>query len=244
MIFGFGIWKLDDFGGTYDIGVSWCTIVPLRCCIPLCSCSILFLLIPPYFVDWSKWSSSSRLRHALFLRFPMTSGFWPIWPCLPHHLRSQSRSPFFGIGGLIFSMITWVWAWMHGIQWTRTHFFLVLELGLFLKILVGPSEYNDYFWHRCKVLKGGKVWCCSEAVYWCLTVYKATGCEAPVCPMACGSNPVSTEVCYAEGNAVVSSKWLDIARHVRFDGSPSQGTVQIWAELTLTTVKQSWDVQL
>ena len=123
MIFGFGIWKLDDFGGTYDIGVSWCTIVPLRCCIPLCSCSILFLLIPPYFVDWSKWSSSSRLRHALFLRFPMTSGFWPIWPCLPYHLRSQSRSPFFGIGGLNFSMITWVWAWMHSIQWTRTHFF-------------------------------------------------------------------------------------------------------------------------
>ena len=127
---------------------------------------------------------------------------------------------------------------------TDTLFFLVLELALFLKILVGPSEYIDYFWHRCKVLKGGKVWCCSEAVYWCLTVYKATGCEAPVCPMACGSNPVSTEVCYAEGNAVVSSKWLDIARHVRFDGSPSQGTVQIWAELTLTTVKQSWDVQL
>ena len=85
---------------------------------------------------------------------------------------------------------------------------LVLELGLFLKILVvlqSTMITSGTGAKMCKVLKGGKVWCCSEAVYWCLTVYKATGCEAPVCPMACGSNPVSTEVCYAEGNAVVSN---------------------------------------
>ena len=76
------------------------------------------------------------------------------------------------------------------------------------KPLFGPSEYNDCFWQRCKLLKGGKVWCCSEAVYWCLTVYKATGCEAPVCPVASRSN-VSTEVSYAEGYAVVSvNGWI------------------------------------
>lgn len=179
----------------------------------------------------------------------MTSGFWPIWPCLPHHLRSQKqvallwnrRSQIFddnlslGVDAQ-YSMDTDIlYSWS-----------LVLELGLFLKILVvlqSTMITSGTGAKMCNILKGGKVWCCSEAVYWCLTVYKATGCEAPVCPMACGSNPVSTEVCYAEGNAVVSSKWLDIARHVRFDGSPSQGTVQIWAELTLTSVQQSWDVQ-